>query len=125
VSGWAWLWFLVAAGVGAPARYVLDGVVQDRTSHAFPWGTLVVNVSGSFVLGMLTGWATYHHVDPGVRTAVGVGGIGAYTTFSTFSVDTVRLVEEGAPLRAVANLVLTAVMGVTAAAAGFGLTGLV
>ena len=60
MSADVWVAFLVAAAVGAPARYLLDGLIQDRTRGEFPWGTCVVNVSGSFVLGLLSGLALYH-----------------------------------------------------------------
>ena len=91
-----WAAFLVAAGVGAPARYLVDGWVQDRAGGAFPWGTFVVNVTGCLLLGLLTGAGLYHGLGAGARTAVGTGGLGAYTTFSTFSYETVRLADDGA-----------------------------
>jgi fluoride exporter len=118
VSAAAWLGFLAAAAVGAPARYLIDGYVQERASGAFPWGTLVVNVSGCLVLGLLTGFGLYHGLDASVRTIVGTGCLGAYTTFSTFSFETVRLAEEGAVDAAVRNVVGTLAVGLAAAAAG-------
>jgi CrcB protein len=118
MSGQAWLAFMLAAGVGAPARYVVDGLVQDRTGGAFPWGTFVVNVSGCFLLGILTGLGMYHDLDPTLRTVVGTGGLGAYTTFSTFTFETVRLAEEGAANEALRNAAASFVVGLAAAGLG-------
>ncbi len=113
-----WIAFLVAAGVGAPARYLLDGWVQDRTTGAFPWGTFVVNITGCFVLGLLTGGGLYHGLGADARTVIGTGGMGAYTTFSTFTFETVRLAEEGALDEAFRNVAASFVLGLAAAAAG-------
>jgi CrcB protein len=121
----AWIAFLAAAGLGAPARYLLDGWVQERTTGAFPWGTFVVNVTGCFLLGALTGLALYHGLDPTVRAVVGTGGIGAYTTFSTFTFETVRLAEEGVVDGAIRNALGSLVVGLAAAAAGLALAAVV
>jgi CrcB protein len=122
MSNVAWVAFLVAAAVGAPARYVIDGLVQDHTDGAFPWGTLVVNVTGCLVLGVLTGLGLYHGLDPTVRTVLGTGGIGAYTTFSTFTFETVRLAEEGAVNEALRNTAANFLVGLAAAGGGLVLT---
>ncbi len=121
MTGAAWAGFLVAAAIGAPARYLLDGWVQDRTRGAFPWGTFVVNVSGCLILGLLTGLGLYHGLGPTTRTIVGTGGLGAYTTFSTFTFETVRLAEEGAAGNALANVGASLAVGLLAAAAGLAL----
>ena len=120
----AWLAFLVAAAIGAAARYLIDGVVQDRTGGAFPWGTFVVNVSGCLVLGMVTGLGLYHGLGASTRTVVGTGAMGAYTTFSTFTFETVRLAEEGAINEALRNVAASFIVGLAAAAAGLALTAL-
>lgn len=117
----AWLTFLFAAAIGAPARYVVDRFVQDRTESLFPRGTWVVNVSGCFVLGVITGLGLYHGLGGTTRTVIGTGGMGAYTTFSTFSFETVRVAEQGAIDVAVKNVVASFVAGLAAAAAGLGL----
>jgi len=116
-----WLAFLVAAGVGAPARFLLDSYIQQRTAAAFPWGTLVVNVSGCLILGILTGLSLYHGMSNQTRLVLGTGGMGAYTTFSTFSFETVRLAEEGALDLAVRNAAANLFVGLAAAAAGIAL----
>jgi CrcB protein len=118
----AWAAFLVAAGVGAPARYLVDGWVQDRTSGAFPWGTFAVNVSGCLGLGLLTGLGLYHDLDGTARAVVGTGGLGAYTTFSTFTFETVRLAEEGAVDLAFRNAAASLLVGLAAASIGLVLT---
>ncbi len=120
----AWLAFLVAAAVGAPARYLIDGLVHDLTGGAFPWGTFVVNVSGCLVLGMISGLGLYHGLHATTRTVLGTGGMGAYTTFSTFTFETVRLAEEGAVDEAMRNVVASFVVGLAAAGAGLALAAL-
>jgi CrcB protein len=121
MTGFTWFAFLCAAAVSAPARYLVDGWVQDRTSGAFPWGTFAVNVSGCLLLGALTGAGLYHGLGAGARTAIGTGGIGAYTTFSTFTYETVRLAEEGAIDEAFRNAAGSLLVGFAAACAGLGL----
>ena len=118
----AWIAFLVAAAVGAPARYLLDGWVQDRAGGAFPWGTFVVNVGGCLALGILTGFGLYHDLSATTRTIVGTGGLGAYTTFSTFTFETVRLAEEGAVEAALLNVGASLLVGLAAATLGLALT---
>ena len=119
-----WAVFLLAAALGAAARYLVDGFVQDRARGAFPWGTLVVNVSGCLVLGFLTGLALYHDLDPAWRTVLGTGALGAYTTFSTFTFETIRLVEEGAVTDAVRNVTANFFVGLAAVAAGLAVAAL-
>jgi CrcB protein len=119
VGGWAA--FLIAAAIGAPARYLLDGWVQDHSRGAFPWGTFVVNVSGCLVLGLITGLALYHGLDAATKTVIGTGGMGAYTTFSTFTFETVRLTEEGALDEAFRNVAASLAVGLIAALVGLGL----
>lgn len=121
MSAAAWVAFLAAAAVGAPARYVVDGFVQERARGAFPWGTFVVNVSGCLVLGVLTGLALYNGLGATVKTAVGTGGMGAYTTFSTFTFETVRLAEEGAVSDALRNVAGNLLVGLAAASVGLAL----
>ena len=86
----------IAGAVGAVARYLIDGAVQDRTSGLFPFGTTTVNVVGSFVLGLVTGFVIRHVGSSDLKAVVGTGFCGGLTTWSTASWETVRLVEEGA-----------------------------
>lgn len=108
----------VTAFAGAICRYLVDVAVQHRTSSVLPVGTLVVNVTGSLALGFVVGLALYHGLADDARTVVGTGFLGAYTTFSTFSYETVRLVEDGSPGEALLNVAASLVLGLTAAAIG-------
>jgi len=109
---------VLAGALGALLRYEVELAVRRTLGPEFPWGTLVINVSGSFVLGVLAGLAAHHGVPSSVGTVVGTGLLGAYTTFSTFSVDTVGLVEHRRARAAVANLGAGLVLGLGAAAVG-------
>jgi fluoride exporter len=104
----------LVGGVGAILRFLLDGAVGRRVGRAFPFGTLAVNLSGAFVLGVLAGAALS---DDAYRVA-GTGLIGAFTTFSTWALESHRLAEDGrAPLGAL-NFAASLVLGVTLAWAG-------
>jgi len=113
---------LVGGAIGAPARYLVDGAVQGRVGGTFPWGTFVVNVTGSLVLGVLTGLALYHGLGDVPRAAVGTGFCGAYTTFSTYSYETVRLLEAGELGPAAAHAFGSIAVGLLAAGIGLALT---
>ncbi|MEO9322033.1 fluoride efflux transporter CrcB [Nocardioides sp. C4-1] len=114
-----YLWLALGAAVGAPARYLTDRAVQARVGTTLPWGTLAVNVVGSFVLGVLVGWGTTHDVPDAVVLAVGTGFCGALTTYSTFAYETVRLLESGRWRGAAVNVGLSLVAGVGAAVVGY------
>jgi CrcB protein len=109
----------LGAALGAPARYLTDRAVQARHDSVFPWGTLTVNVVGSFVLGVVTAAAAGGAVGSGVTAAVGTGFCGALTTYSTFGYETLRLTEEGAGFEAAANVVVSLAAGLAAAALGW------
>jgi fluoride exporter len=111
------LWCGVAAigGLGALARFELDGRLQLRSAGEFPLGTFAVNVSGSFVLGLLTGLS----VTGDAVLLVGTAFIGSFTTFSTWMLETERLAEDGEGRLGLANLVLSLLVGAGAAAAGW------
>jgi CrcB protein len=105
----------LAGALGALARYWLDGVVSRRTGGGFPWGTFVVNVTGSFLLGLLFTLLTERYrVDAWVRSGLTIGFLGAYTTFSTLSLETYRLLEDGALALALANAIGTLAAGLGA-----------
>ena len=114
-----------AAGgaVGAPLRYLTDRAVQARHDSVFPWGTFTVNVAGSLILGVLTGAALSGAAGHTVQLLLGTGLCGALTTYSTFSYETRRLVEDGAASFAVANVAGSVAAGLGAAFAGFALAG--
>ena len=111
----------LAAALGALARYLLDQAVARKWESAFPWGTWVINISGSFILGLITGLALHHGLGAHVVTVLGTGVCGGYTTFSTFNFETIRLTEDGSLVGAVGNITGSVAAGLVAAAAGLGL----
>lgn len=109
----------VAGFCGAISRYWLDGVVTRFAGGGFPWGTLVVNVSGCFLVGLLTTVFTERIAPhPAARIAVTIGFVGAYTTFSTFAYESLRQLQEGAVGLAVVNVAVSVVTGIFAAWVG-------
>ena len=88
------LLLIAAGGLGAVCRVVVDGAVRSRAGSGFPFGTLVINISGSLILGLLTGLTIAHLLPDTVRLVVGTGFLGGYTTFSTASFETVHLVRK-------------------------------
>jgi len=105
----------VAGALGALARYGLDGAVSRRWPSAFPWGTFVVNISGALVLGFLLTLMTERLTsEPWLRSALAIGFLGAYTTFSTLQYETYRLLEGGALGLAAANVFGSAAAGLAA-----------
>ncbi|HYF71932.1 MAG TPA: fluoride efflux transporter CrcB [Nocardioides sp.] len=115
------VWVCLGAAVGAPGRYLVDRAVQARHDSRMPWGTMLVNVVGSLVLGVLVGLAAGRGVPDAVMLTLGTGLCGALTTYSTFGYETVRLLEEGDRLLALLNVALSLVVGVGAAALGYAL----
>lgn len=112
---------LVAIGgaAGAVTRYLVDGWVLDRTGAGFPYGTLAINLSGSFLLGLLAALAIDRAVLPAdIRAPVMIGFLGAYTTFSTLMLESWRLLESGQEVAALANLAGSLLLGFVAVAAG-------
>ena len=107
--------------VGAPARFLVDRWVSDRWESDFPLGTFVINVSGSGLLGVVVGLSLAGHLPDVWKALIGTGFCGAFTTFSTWSFETVRLAEEGEYLQAGLNVVVSLVVGLAAAGAGLAL----
>jgi CrcB protein len=109
----------VFGAAGAMCRYAIDGWVSGWTRGQFPWGTMTVNVIGSFALGIVVALTTERLVSsPQWRIAVGIGFIGAFTTFSTYAYETVKLAEDGTVGLALANAVGMLALGLAAAALG-------
>lgn len=106
-----WLGVMVMGGLGAVARFSLDRAVTKRIGRPFPFGTLVVNVSGAFLLGFLAGLALHPHL----ALIVGTGFVGSYTTFSTWMLETQRLGEERQVMAALANIAVSVALGLPAA----------
>jgi CrcB protein len=124
MSAWLWVAVALAGAIGAPLRYVIDGAVSDRARATFPFGTFVVNMSGSFALGLVTGLVLYHAFPADGRLIIGVGLIGAYTTFSTFTFEAASLIERREMRLAAWNIGGSVVVGAAAAAAGLALAAL-
>jgi fluoride exporter len=112
---------ILGGAVGAPLRYLTDLLVQSRTDSVLPWGTLLVNVAGSFVLGVVGAAVTTAGAPGWLMTLLGTGFCGALTTFSTFGFETLRLLEEGSLLEALVNVVASMAAGLAAVAAGWAL----
>jgi CrcB protein len=112
------LGIVIAGGLGALCRYALDGAVGRRFS-GFPWGTFAVNVSGSLALGFLfTLMVERLEVAPWLRSAVTIGFLGGYTTFSTFSLETFRLLQDRELGLAAANVLGSVAAGLLAVYVG-------
>jgi CrcB protein len=108
----------LGAMVGAPLRYLTDRAVQTRHDSLFPWGTFTVNLTGCLILGALTGAA----VPAGLFALLGTGFCGALTTYSTFSYETLRLLEQKAYFYATANVTVSVIAGLGAALLGYATT---
>jgi CrcB protein len=109
----------VFGAIGTLARYGLQGIVQVRLGSTFPYGTLLVNLSGCFLLGLI-GQFTMNRmvISPDWRVAIAVGFFGGYTTFSSFGWETAKLLEEGAWLRASAYVSASVVAGLLLSVVG-------
>ncbi|MEU6759194.1 fluoride efflux transporter CrcB [Streptomyces sp. NPDC046685] len=118
-----WLLVVLGAAVGAPLRFLTDRAVQKRHDTVFPWGTFTVNVVGCLLLGLVTGAVTAGAASSQVQLLIGTGLCGALTTYSTFSYETLRLVEDGAQFYAAVNVVASVAAGLGAVFLGVALAG--
>ena len=109
-----WLGVMLIGGLGSVSRFMVDRAVARRAARSFPFGTLTVNITGAMLLGFITGLALPHHA----ALLAGTAFVGAYTTFSTWMFETQRLTEERQAWPAIANIVVSVVLGIAAAAAG-------
>ena len=109
-----WGGVVLLGGAGAVLRFLVDRAVARRVARPFPFGTLTVNLSGAVLLGLLSGLTLSHHM----ALLAGTAFVGSYTTFSTWMLETQRLGEERQVWPAVANIVVSVVLGVAAAMAG-------
>lgn len=110
-----WLGVAVLGGIGAVLRFLVDRTVGHRLTGAFPSGIFVVNISGALLLGLLAGL----ELGPTIALLAGVGLVGAYTTFSTWMLQTLELGAERRAGLAVANILVSLTLGLAAAAAGW------
>jgi len=109
-----WAGVVMIGGTGSVVRFLADGVVAAGTGRDFPFGTLVVNVSGAVILGLLTGLA----LGRDEALLAGTAAVGSYTTFSTWMLETQRLAEERQHRQAAVNVIASLVLGVAGAALG-------
>lgn len=115
------VWVGLAGSVGAGARFSLDGTVRSRVASRVPVGTIFINLAGSLLMGLFTGLVVFHHVTSDLTLVAGSGFCGGFTTFSTASFETVRLVQQGELAAAGVNLAVTVVGALAAAVAGMAL----
>jgi len=113
----------LGGALGALLRTFVSGGLQGMLGPAFPWGTLGVNVSGSFLMGILFAAVQRGTIPPEFQALLAVGLLGSFTTFSAFSMETLTLLQEGAWIRAVTYAAGSVVLGLGAVAAGFALAG--
>ena len=118
----AYLWIAIGGALGSMARFWISGLVAEKYVHAFPWNTLVVNVTGSFIIGIFAAMTEPEgrwFASPGVRQFFMVGICGGYTTFSSFSLQTLTLLREREWLYATGNAVLSVVLCMIAVWIGY------
>ncbi len=118
-----YLWVALGSALGGMARFWMSGLVAERVGEIFPWGTMTVNVLGSFIIGLfgtLTAADGRFFVSPEVRVLVLVGFCGGFTTFSSFSLQTMALAQDGEWLWAGANIVLSVLVCLVAVWLGHG-----
>jgi fluoride exporter len=109
----------IFGAAGAVSRYKLDGWISDLTHGQFPWGTFAINVIGAFALGLVVALTTERLLPhPNWRVALGIGYLGSFTTFSTYTYESVKLAEDGALGLALLNSAGMLVLGLLAAATG-------
>lgn len=114
------LWFIaIGSALGGVARYLVGAFVQQRTGIAFPYGTLLINVTGSFLLGFLLRYAlATPAISPELRGLLTTGFCGGYTTFSTFTYETMALLEDGELRRAAAYVLVSVLVSLLAVYGG-------
>jgi CrcB protein len=119
VTALEWLGVAGLGGAGACARFFVDAAVSSHTGRELPVGTLVVNLTGAFLLGLVVGAA----IDPTLHRLAGTAALGSYTTFSTWMLEAHRLVEEGQLREAAGNVIVSVLLGLAVAALGRSLGG--
>ncbi len=117
MSDWVWVAVMGVGGLGAIGRFLLDSLIAQHAGRAFPYGTFTVNITGAFLLGLLTGLA----VEGNLLVIVGTATIGSYTTFSTWMFETHRLAEDSEIPRALTNVLVSLLVGFGAALLGHAL----
>ena len=117
------IWYIaLGSAIGGMLRYLLGGWIQRAAGHGFPLGPLVINVSGSLALGLLLRWASHPPtLNPDLRAFLTVGLCGGFTTFSTFSAESITLMQDGQWGKAMTYVLLSVTLSLAATAAGFAL----
>ncbi len=112
---------LLAAGgaIGSLMRYSLSGLTYNYINGIFPWGTLVVNLAGSFAIGFLWGIFEIENMSPEIRNFVFAGILGGFTTFSTFTLESFNLLRDGEIRLAISNILASNIAGIALVFAGF------
>lgn len=113
------MWVALGGAIGGPARYFVSGLVGRHVGETFPWGTMVVNVSGAFLIGLAAAAASVTSMPVAWQFAV-TGFLGAYTTVSSFSLQTMALMRDGQFLRSCGNVALSLFLCLSAVALGYG-----
>jgi len=114
-----YLLLAIGGAIGTICRYAAQGVVQRATDAVFPWGTLTVNLSGSLIIGFLWGMHEVEIISPNMRVFLFIGLLGGYTTFSSFSLESLNLLREGEVKYFVMNMLASNILGVALAFGGF------
>ena len=106
------LWISIGAVAGANLRYWVGGWAVDRFGGSFPYGTLLINISGSLILGVILGMVSSHYViDPRLRLLLTIGFLGSYTTFSTYTYESVAMLQQGQWFLGLFNLIGSSIIG--------------
>ncbi|GAB3269748.1 fluoride efflux transporter FluC [Arthrobacter pigmenti] len=119
MSVWLFLGVAAAGGIGAALRMLIDGLVNSTLQGSYPWGTLLINTTGSFLLGLLTGLGCGLPIPEPIIIMTGTGLLGGYTTFSTASIEAIRLIQDHRPVAALIHSL--GMLLAASAAAGLGL----
>ena len=109
----------LGGGIGTIARYIVSGIDYKMSNGVFPLSTLVINVSGSLIIGLLWGLVDRFAVSPNLRLFIFIGILGGYTTFSTFSLETFNLMRDGEYHIALMNIILSTVLSIVAVFVGY------
>lgn len=107
-----YLYIAVGGAIGASLRFLISGWTYSLLGTGFPWGTLVVNLIGSFLIGFLWQLFSYVSVSPNMRLLIFAGGLGAFTTFSTFALESINLFRGGDVELGVANILVSDLLGI-------------
>lgn len=118
----SYLWIFIGGGLGSIARFAVNGLVTRSLGDTFPWGTILINITGSLAIGFFAGLTANEgrvHVSPTFRDFFMVGICGGYTTFSAFSLQTLQLARNGDWLKAGGNVTLSVVLCLVAVWLGY------